>query len=189
MSPITHALTGWSVACVAPINRRERGFVTLAGVIPDFDGLGIVADLLSKPLRISTDFWGTYHHVLGHNLGCALAFSVAAFMFSTHRWLTSGLVFLSFHLHLFGDVLGGRGPDGDQWPIPYLLPFSDSIRWLWSGQWHLNGWQNFVITGALLAFTIYNAWRIGASPLDFISRKANREFVKALRNRFGEPSR
>ncbi len=27
------------------------------------------------------------------------------------------LVLFSFHLHLLGDLVGARGPDGDQWPI------------------------------------------------------------------------
>ena len=184
MNPITHALLGWSVACLTPLNQRERGFVTLAGVIPDFDGMGVIFDVLSRSTKNPTDYWGTYHHVLGHNLTCAILVSGVVFIFSSRRWITASLALLSFHLHLLGDVLGARGPDGDQWPIPYLLPFSDSIQWVWSGQWPLNAWPNFVITGVLLIVTFYVAWKKGISPLEFISAKANHKFVQTLRSRF-----
>ena len=56
----------------------------------------------------------------------------------THPWLTALLVFISFHLHLLCDLIGARGPDGDQWPIPYLKPFSNSVQLAWHGQWALN---------------------------------------------------
>jgi hypothetical protein len=57
----------------------------------------------------------------------------------------------------------------------------------WSGQWQLNAWPNFAITGALLALMFYLAWRRGFSPLEMVSGRADRAFVKALRERFGEP--
>jgi len=68
MNPITHALTGWSIACSAPLERRERGVVVLAGIIPDFDGLGFIVDFLTKNSQKPTEFWGTYHHILGQFL-------------------------------------------------------------------------------------------------------------------------
>lgn len=187
MSPITHALAGWAVACSTPLSRRERGLITLAGIIPDLDGFGILVDFVSRHFARPTDFWGTYHHILGHNLSFALVYSAVAFALSTRRWVTAGLVVISFHLHLIGDVLGARGPDGDQWPIPYLIPFSDSVQWVWSGQWPLNAWPNFLITGALVVFTFYIAWRKGISPLEFLSSRANHKLVQALRARFGNP--
>jgi len=45
MSPITHFLLGWIVANTDRLNRRERALVTVAGVIPDLDGAGVVAEL------------------------------------------------------------------------------------------------------------------------------------------------
>ena len=106
------------------------------------------------------------------------------FRLATKRWTTALLVFVSFHLHLLGDVLGARGPDGHQWPIPYLLPFSRAWQWTWSGQWALNAWPNFLITGAALALSFYLAWKRGVSPLELISSKADQAFVYALRRRF-----
>lgn len=187
MSPITHALAGWSLACLAPLDRRERGWIVLAGILPDFDAFGIVVDLVTKHSSHPTSLWGTYHHLLGHNLTTGLVFAAVAMLFSTRRWLVLGLVLLSFHLHLLGDVLGARGPDGDQWPIPYLFPFTTSVQWAWSGQWYLNAWPNMVLTAALIGFAVWVAWRRGFSPLEFLSGKLNQGFVRVLRARFGEP--
>jgi inner membrane protein len=101
----------------------------------------------------------------------------------THPWLTAFLVFISFHLHLLCDLIGARGPDGDQWPIPYLKPFSNSVQLAWHGQWALNAWQNFVITGLLLLATFWIAWKYASSPVELVSQSANDSFVFALRRR------
>jgi hypothetical protein len=185
MSPITHFFMGWVVANAAPsLNRRERAIVTLASVVPDADGLGIAVEKLTQNSAHPLNWWSEYHHVLGHNLGFALVVTVVAAIFANQKLKTSLLVFLSFHLHLLADLVGARGPDGDQWPIPYLLPFSNKWQLTWSGQWALNAWPNFVITGALIAWTILLAWRRGFSPLEMFSRKADAIFVGALRTRF-----
>lgn len=187
MSPITHLLVSWSVASTARINRRERVLVTLAGVLPDIDGAGIVYDLLTHRPGQPLELWATYHHALGHNIGFGLLLMISAFALSTRRWMTTLLVLTSFHLHLVCDVLGARGPDGYQWPIPYLLPFSDAWQWVWAGQWQLNAWPNFAITIAAILLTFFMAWKKGRSPLEIISLRANRGLVDALRNRFGKP--
>ena len=45
MNPVSHFLLGWVVAGAdGRLSRRERGAVTLAGVVPDVDGLGIIAE-------------------------------------------------------------------------------------------------------------------------------------------------
>ena len=52
MRPITHLLMGWAVANSAPsLDKPERAMVTWAGVVPDIDGLGIVADWLTRLVR------------------------------------------------------------------------------------------------------------------------------------------
>jgi hypothetical protein len=95
---------------------------------------------------------------------------------------------LSFHLHLLGDLVGSKGPDGYQWPIPYLLPFSDAWQWIWAGQWQLNAWPNFVFTAMTVSLSFYLAWKHGVSPLEMISTKANDAVVDTLRIRFGRPT-
>jgi inner membrane protein len=87
-------------------------------------------------------------------------------------------------LHAFSGAPGARGPDGYQWPIPYLTPFSQVAQIAWSGQWALNAWPNFAITIGLLALAFYLAWRRGFSPLEMVSRRADQVFVETLRARF-----
>jgi inner membrane protein len=93
------------------------------------------------------------------------------------------LALVSFHLHLIEDLAGSRGPDGYQWPIPYLKPFSSALQLTWQGQWGLNAWQNVVITATLLIATFWLAWRHGFSPLEMVSSKADAAFVGVLRRR------
>jgi hypothetical protein len=135
MSPVTHLLLGWATANAANLNRRERAMVTIAGVIPDADGFGLVAEIATRDSAHPLMWWSEYHHVLGHNIGFCLLVTAAGYALATRRTLTTSLVFLSFHLHLLGDLVGARGPDGEQWPIPYLSPFSAAWQWTWSGQW------------------------------------------------------
>jgi inner membrane protein len=185
MSPITHFLSGWVVANASgTINLRERAMIAVAGVAPDLDGLGIVAEMLTRNSAHPLWWWSEYHHVLGHNLGFGLLLTAITFLLAVRRWLTASLVFLSFHLHLLCDLVGSRGPDGDQWPIPYLLPFSNAWQLTWQGQWELNAWPNFVVTGVALLAVFVLAWKRGNSPLEMVSASANKGFVKALRRRF-----
>jgi hypothetical protein len=158
--------------------------VTWAGVVPDVDGLGIVADWLTRNSSQPLNWWGDYHHILAHNLGFALIVAVVSTILAKQRAKTAVLVLLSFHLHLLADLAGARGPDGEQWPIPYLLPFVREVRLTWSGQWALNAWPNFVVTAVLIAIAFILARRRGFSPMEMFSSKADAIFVCALRTRF-----
>jgi hypothetical protein len=184
MSPITHFLIGWVAANSADLNRRERAAVAIAGVIPDIDGLGLVAEIATRGSARPLMWWSEYHHVLGHNVGFCLVVTVVGFALATKRWLTAALVCLSFHLHVLCDLIGARGPDGDQWPIPYLLPFSSAWQWTWSGQWALNAWPNLFITALALGITLHLARKRGYSPLEMVSSRADQTVVEALRRRF-----
>lgn len=187
MSPVTHFLTGWVLANTATLSRRDRALVTLAGIVPDVDGLGAIADILTRRSEHPLDWFARYHHSL-HNLGFALMVALLAYGLGNRRGKVAALAFVSFHLHLLEDVLGARGPDGYQWPIPYLMPFSSSVQVMWHGQWALNAWPNFAITLALLLVTFYSAWQRGYSPLEMVSSKADAVFVDALRRRFPRAS-
>ena len=176
---------GWAVANAVPsLTKRDRALVTWAGVIPDFDGLGIIAEELTRKSSHPLPWFSDYHHVLGHNLGFALVVAAAAAVFARRKAITAALALVSFHLHLLADLIGARGPDGDQWPIPYFLPFSRQCQLTWSGQWALNAWPNFVITVALIALAAALARRRGFSPLELFSPKADTAVVSALRARF-----
>lgn len=185
MSPVTHFLIGWATANTTALDRRSRALVTVAGIIPDADGLGLIPEILTRNSDHPLPWFTEYHHILGHNIGFAIIVTVVAMLLAkTRRWKTALLVAISFHLHLLGDVVGARGPDGYQWPVPYLLPFTHRGQWAWRGEWALNAWPNFVITGLLLAWTIWYAWYAGRSPIEIVSPKADAEFVATLRHRF-----
>jgi hypothetical protein len=207
MSPVTHFFAGWLLASVSPtgrpttLTRREKALVVTAAVAPDIDGLGIVPELLTRNTSHPLLWFSEYHHSL-HTLAFALVCTIAAYIIAgpmanftfgpsiqgrrlpTHPWLTAFLVFISFHLHLLCDLIGARGPDGDQWPIPYLKPFSNSVQLTWHGQWTLNAWQNFVITGLFLVATFWIARKYESSPVELVSERGNAAFVNALKNRF-----
>ena len=184
LNPIAHFLSGWALAnCVPSLERRERALVTLACVVPDVDGLGAIPDLLTRNSAHPLQWFSQYHHQL-HSLAFGLFVAAICFVFAKHRWATALLALASFHLHLIEDILGARGPDGYQWPIPYFSPFSQTVQIIWSGQWALNAWPNFAITIGLLALTFYLAWRRGFSPVEMISLRADRGFVETIRARF-----
>lgn len=187
MSPVTHFLLGWSTASTFALGKRDRMLVTLAGTIPDIDGIGLLWDLPSSHASGGDlVYWARFHHVLGHNITFCLAVVVCAFFLASRRLMASTAVFLAFHLHLLCDLVGSKGPD-QYWSIPYLQPFSPSWDFVWSGQWPLNSWQNFAITAIAIMYGGYMAWGKGISPAEVFSHRANNALVDTLRNRFGAP--
>ena len=184
MSPITHFLASWGVANAAELDRKDRAIITLAGVIPDIDGFGIVAEVLTRNWERPLTWFSDDHHLLGHNPGFCLLVTTTGFLLATRRRLTAALALASFQLHLLEDLIGARGPDGHQWPIPYLLPFSKAWELTWQGQWALNAWPNFAITGTAMGLTLYLARQRGYSPVEMFSSRAEKAFIKTLRRRF-----
>jgi inner membrane protein len=184
MSPITHLLASWVVANIPKnLSRRDLFLITAAGVIPDIDGLGAVVEIATKDTANPMLWFTEYHHAL-HCVGFALGILAIIAVVAQRKWLTCCLAGFAFHLHLICDVVGAGGPDGYEWPIPYLLPFSNSWQWSWAGQWQLNAWPNVAITIGLLIITFRLAWSRGYSPLTLISQRADAAFVATLRTRF-----
>jgi len=182
MNPITHLLVGWGTAELAPLPRRDRALVALAGVLPDFDGAGILVDFATGTAP-SAGLYAQYHHVLGHNLAAALVVSGLAFAWAERRALCAALVCLAFHLHLLGDLVGSAGPGRSIWTLSYLYPFDDR-SFAWQGQWELNAWPNIAITLALLGILGVLAVRRGRSPVELVSTRADAAVVASLRTRF-----
>lgn len=127
MNPITHFLAGWAIANTAELGRKERAAVTLAGVLPDIDGIGIIAEKLTSNSNHQLTWWSDYHHVLAHNLFFGLFVCAACIPFATRKRTVAALALLSFHTHLLGDVVVVVGPDGEHWPIPYLWPLTKKV--------------------------------------------------------------
>jgi len=190
VNPITHFLIGWTVGEVAGLkSRRDRALVSLAAVVPDLDGFGVIAEKATLALEWEEPllWWTLYHHTLCHNLGFGLLVTAVAAVVADRRALAAPLALLTFHLHLVADLVGARGPDGYLWPIPYLLPFSDAWVWSWDGAWALNAWPNIAVTIVLLALAMRWAWARGHSPVELFSPRGDAAFIATLRERFGSP--
>ena len=71
MSPVTHFLTGWVLANSVRLDRRGMAAVTVAAVIPDIDGIGIVAEVLTRHSSHPLLWFSEYHHAL-HSLAFAV---------------------------------------------------------------------------------------------------------------------
>src|SRR5207248_906544 len=103
---------------------------------------------------------------------------------------TALMSLLTFHLHLFCDFLGSRGPDPiDLWPIPYLSPISQKLTFYNPHQWPLNAWPNVLLTIVLMVYIFWTAHKRGYSPISLISKRADAAFVNALHQRFGKPEK
>lgn len=187
MSPVTHLLLSWGIANAPSLTRRERAVVTLAGVAPDLDGLGVIPELLTRNTAHPLLWFSEYHHVLTHNLLFGLLLAGIGFLAAARRFKVALLVLLAFHLHLLCDLVGARGPDGMVWSVPYFLPFTERWQWAWQGQGALNAWPNLLITILALGATFCLAWRRGYSPLEMVSTAADQAFVRALRRRSPHP--
>jgi hypothetical protein len=189
MSPITHFIGSWLVAAVATDNPRDRKLVTLAGVLPDADGLGIIADIVGPMIsgkETTFHFYQQYHHLLLHGWPGAMAISLLLMCFAQKKPLVLFWCLVTFHLHLLCDLIGSRGPDiGDLWPICYSEPVFRHPIWFWKSQWRLDGWQNQSIFVAVFGLAIWLAIKRGFSFVEIFSRKADEAFVQVLRQWFG----
>lgn len=157
--------------------------VTLAGVLPDLDGLGLAADLFNKAvLHRQTEYYQQYHHYLTHGLPGAIAITAALVCFARRRGRVAILAMLTFHLHLLCDLVGSRGPDAaDKWPIFYLAPLRLRPILICPWQWPLFGWQNGVISIALFVWAMALALKRGESFISVFSRKADVIFMETVK--------
>lgn len=168
MSPIVHGEISWLLGASLP-DRRDRLLITCAGVLPDLDGLTLLAGV---------DAYVEYHHVLTHGYPAALVTALVCGMLAKRKAAVVVLALLAFHLHLLCDLVGS----GPGWPLHYFWPTSDRA-WFWDGQWDLASWQNSVIglttTLAVLASSLW--WR--RTMVELISPRWDAEVVATVRRR------
>ena len=170
-------MISWLSSNLIEINVRERTIITVSGLAPDLDGFGLIVDPILRVFGYTANYWGNYHHAL-HNLGFCLLLTVAGyFLARVEKLMVACFVFVVFHIHLLSDLVGSRGPDGYQWPIPYLKPFSNDANLTWHYQWELNAWPNIFIGVVLLVTVGAFAKRTGKSPFEIVSPRANEAFV------------
>jgi len=111
VAPETHLLLSWIIAAKTTDNPRDCRLVTLAGILPDVDGLGLIVDFATEGLGLKqTHLYGEYHHYLLHGALGGILIAALATSFARHRWRVALLALLVFHLHLFCDFVGSRGP-------------------------------------------------------------------------------
>ena len=185
MHIVTHLLVGWTLAEHTTKSPRDRALITWASVVPDLDGLGLLVDFVAPWFGWTVQWYERYHHVLGHGLPAALVCTVIFACFARQRLATACLVFVSFHLHLLGDLLGSRGgSESAIWSVHYLSPLSDAMTVSWSGQWPLTSWQNTTLTVALMVYALALAIRRGYSPVGLFSQRGDSAFVETVRRRW-----
>jgi len=185
MSPIAHLVGSWLVAVATTDNPRDRKLVTLAGVLPDVDGLGVIGDVAISWFsgkECTFHYYQQYHHILLHGWPGAVVVSALLAGFGRERWRVLLLCLLTFHLHLLCDFVGSRGPTvGDRWPICYSEPLFRHPIWFWKYQWPLDGWQNQSIFLVLFAVSLWVAVRKGHWFAELVSERADAACVKVLR--------
>jgi hypothetical protein len=183
MAPATHLLASWIIAAKTTDNPRDCRLVALAGVLPDLDGLGIVADMFNRAIgKPDHEYYQRFHHIWLHGGLGAVAVTAALVCFARRRGRVAILALLLYHLHLLCDLIGSRGPDpADKWPIFYFAPLSLHPMWICKWQWPLFGWQNGVISIALFVWAIAMALRRGDSFVGVFSRRADAVFMRTLR--------
>jgi hypothetical protein len=187
MSPVTHGLISWLVANVPGVERGGRRLIVLAGLAPDLDGLGIIVQLATAGSEHPLEWFSEYHHRLTHNALAAVVCAGSCAWWG-RSWMIGALSLAAFHLHLLCDLIGGRGPDGYQWPIPYFQPFASGWEWTWSGQWALNAPPNVVITAGALLACAFLACQRGFSPVELVWPPADPTCVATLRRWFRHPT-
>lgn len=183
MSPETHFLASWIIAAKTTNNPRDCRLVTLAGILPDADGLGLIVDAANHALGRKESFqYADYHHWLLHGVFGGILIAALLTCFARQRWRVALLALMVFHLHLLCDLAGSRGPSpGDLWPVFYFGPFSKHPMWLWHGQWRLDGWTNRIISVALFLWALWLSSGRSDSFVGVFNRRVDKVFLGVLR--------
>ncbi len=185
MHVVTHLLIGWTLAEHTAKSPRDRALIAWASVVPDLDGLGLIVDVIAPWVGWTVQWYDRLHHALLHGLPGALLCAGLFACFAERRAATALLVFVSYHLHILGDLLGSRGGGETAiWSIHYLSPLSDAMTVSWDGQWPLTSWQNTTLTVALMINALALAVQRGYSPVGLFSKRADAVFVGTVRARW-----
>lgn len=173
------------VASVTTNNPHDRKLVTLAGIIPDADGLGIVVDVVAGLIsgkEVTFHYYQQFHHLLLHGWPAAFTIAMLLACFARNRLRVVIFGLLTFHLHLLCDLIGSRGPSiGDLWPICYSEPLFRHPIWFWKKQWPLDGWQNQTVFLVVFVLALWQATKRGYSFVEVISQRLDSIFVGVMR--------
>ena len=163
----THLLSGWIIGNALRLSPRERFLCMAAATLPDLDGLGIV---------ISQELYWDLHHKLGHNVFWFAFVAGVLAIFSEHR-LRAGLAYFGLGWMHFGMDYLGSGPGWGLWP---WWPASDaSVEW--SNAWPFFSWQNIAAFCLVFTATLWIAWHLRRTPLEWPMPSLDRQLVVLVR--------
>ena len=183
MTPPQHFIISWVVANGISLNRRARLAITLAGILPDVDGLGYLIDRANLRFDIYSHYYVEYHHLIAHNLFAGLLIAGVGAYFCQPKLMVFLLSLLTFHLHLLADLAGSMGGDGYQWPIYYLYPVLPDFTLTWSGQWELSSWKNSAIGISFFITALIMARYKRVTFFEIFSTKLEKKVAEVARQR------
>lgn len=183
MTPPQHFIISWVVANGVTLDRRSRLGITLAGILPDVDGLGYFVDRANLRFDVYSHYYMDYHHFIGHNLFAGLFIAGMMAYFCQRKLTVFLLSLLAFHLHLLADLAGSMGGDGYQWPIYYLYPILPDFALTWSGQWELSSWKNSAIGISFFVIALIIAHYKQVTFFEFFSTKIEKKVTEVARRR------
>jgi inner membrane protein len=183
MTPPQHLIISWVVANSVTLDRRARVCITLAGILPDVDGLGYVIDRINLRFDIYSNYYTDYHHFIGHNIFAGLLIASMMAYFCQHKIAVFLLSLLTFHLHLLADLAGSMGGDGYQWPIYYLYPLMPDLAITWSEQWELSSWRNSAIGSSFFIIALIIARYRRVTFFELFSARIEQKVAEVMRQR------
>jgi membrane-bound metal-dependent hydrolase YbcI (DUF457 family) len=162
----THLAIGWALANLFPgLSRRQRLLVTLAGALPDADGLSYLAGEMA---------YSNWHHTVGHNVftsGVVLLF--AAILAGRKRLVIILATQLAFWCHLAGDYLASG------WAVELLWPLRRE-GWMFHPRIGLDHPVNVILSYASWAFMAASWWIWRRTPLEFAWPKLDALVARAV---------
>src|SRR4051812_50350 len=96
MSPETHLFASWIIAAKTTRNLHDCRLVTLAGILPDADGLGLIVDMFTNMRGgWQSSLYAQYHHFLLHGAFGAVVIAGTLACFARDRRRVAMLALLT----------------------------------------------------------------------------------------------
>ncbi|MBI3042228.1 MAG: hypothetical protein HYY78_05315 [Betaproteobacteria bacterium] len=108
MHVVTHLLVGWTLAEHTTKSPRDRALITWASVVPDLDGLGLIADVVANWLDWTVQWYDRRHHLLMHGLPGAVLCTAIFVCFASRKLAAACLILVSYGV--FCACVRGRAP-------------------------------------------------------------------------------